>query len=66
MENIDGGVCILTYGSPQAGQPAGEDPVSNQCQVTLDGVTVQLSSDQVAAEDLVALAHDVFDVAVKP
>ena len=64
MENIDDGVCILTYGSLQAGQPAGEEPVSNQCQLTLDGVTVQLSSDQVSAEDLVALAHDVLDVAV--
>lgn len=62
MEKVGDGVCILTIGASQQGMPA---QTSSQCQVTRDGVTVQLSSDTVTAEDLMDLADDVFTAAVE-
>lgn len=62
MENIGGGVCIITSGASQQGMPA---QTASECQVTRDGVTVQLSSDTVTAEDLMDLADDVFEAAVE-
>lgn len=62
MEKVDDGVCILTIGSSQQGMPA---QTASECQVSRDGVTVQLSSDTVSAEDLMALADDVFEAAVE-
>lgn len=57
MEEIDGAACILTYGQSQ-GADLG-DPTSTQCQLARDGLTVQVQSNQVAGEDLVALADAV-------
>ena len=64
MENVGAGVCILTVGQLQQGQT--EAPTSSECQVTRDGITAQLSSDTIPAEDLMALADDVFKAAVEP
>jgi hypothetical protein len=64
MQNVGDGVCILTVGQLQQGQA--EAPTSSECQVTRDGITAQLSSDTIPAEDLVALADDVFEAAVEP
>ena len=63
MQNVDDGVCIITVGQVQQGQT--EAPTSSECQVTRDGVTVQLSSDTIPAADLMALADDVFKAAVE-
>ncbi len=41
-------------------------PTSSECQVSRDGVTVQVSADQVTADDLVELADDVLEVVVQP
>ncbi|MGB0099730.1 MAG: hypothetical protein WBP61_05560 [Nocardioides sp.] len=59
MATVGDGVCILTYGQSQ-GDSVGE-PVSSQCQVTRDGVTVQLQSNQVPAADLIDLADAVLE-----
>lgn len=64
MQNVGDGVCILTVGQLEQGQT--EAPTSSECQVTRDGITVQLSSDTITAEDLMALAADVFEAAVEP
>ncbi|GAA4362130.1 hypothetical protein ACFPKY_15025 [Nocardioides caricicola] len=63
MQKVGDGVCILTSGATQMGAPG---PTASECQVSHDGVTVQVSSDTVAAEDLVGLAADVFKAAVEP
>jgi hypothetical protein len=59
MENVDGAACIVSYGQSQ-GQGLG-DPTSTQCQLSEDGLTVQVQSAQVTAEDLAALSHEVLD-----
>lgn len=65
MRAVDDGVCILTIGQMQPGQPGAEVQTSSECQVTRDGVTVQVSADQVPAGDLVELADQVFELAVE-
>lgn len=57
MQDIDGAACIVTYGQSQ-GADLG-DPTSTQCQLSRDGLTVQVQSNQVAGEDLVALADEI-------
>lgn len=57
MQDIDGAACILTYGQSQ-GADLGA-PTSTQCQLSRDGLTVQVQSNQVAGEELVALADAV-------
>lgn len=59
MENIDGAACIVGYGQSQDGSLG--DPTSTQCQLSQDGLTVQVQSNQVLGEDLVALAHGILD-----
>jgi hypothetical protein len=59
MRSVGDGVCILTTGQLD---PAADVQTASECQVSRDGITVQLSSDQVSAEDLVALADDVLEV----
>lgn len=58
MKSVGDGACILTTGQAD---PAADIQTASQCQVSHDGLTVQLFSDQVPAEDLVALAADVFE-----
>lgn len=60
MRSVGDGVCILTVGQMDPTQPAAEVQTASECQVSRDGITVQLSSDQVSAKDLVDLADDVF------
>jgi hypothetical protein len=57
MENVDGAACILGYGQSQDGSLG--DPTSTQCQLSEDGLTVQVQSNQVVAEDLVALSREI-------
>jgi hypothetical protein len=59
MEDVGGAACILTYGQSE-GEELG-DPTSSQCQLSRDGLTVQVQSNQVPAEDLVELADAVLD-----
>lgn len=57
MAAVGDGACILTYGQPQAEGQA--PPVGfSQCQVAEGGVTVQIGSSAVGAEDLVSVADD--------
>lgn len=58
MERIDGAACIVTYGQSE-GEGLG-DPMSSQCQLSRDGLTVQVQGES-SAEDLVALAGAVLD-----
>ena len=57
MKRVGDGVCILSYTQP--GTPA---PAFSQCQVTHGGLTTQVGSTAVAAEDLVALGDRVLSV----
>jgi hypothetical protein len=59
MENVDGAACILSYGQSQ-GAGLG-DPTSTQCQLSEGGLTAQVQSTQVNAEDLVELARAVLE-----
>jgi hypothetical protein len=53
-------VCILSYGQGSTGQSA-PAPVFNQCQVSRDGVTVQIGASSVPADDLVTAADALLD-----
>jgi len=55
LATVDGGACILAYGQP-AGDGSKPEPVSSQCQVTRDGLTVQIQSGAVDAQELVSIA----------
>ena len=66
MKNVGDGVCILTIGQIQPGQAAADVPTSSECQVSSDGLTVQLSSDDITAGDLVDLADEILAVVVQP
>jgi hypothetical protein len=60
VTNVGDAVCILSYGQGSTGaEPA--DPVFSQCQVTRDGVTAQIGSSDVDAQDLVGTADDLLD-----
>jgi hypothetical protein len=59
MTTVGGGVCIITNGQSQTGEPA--DPAFSQCQVSRGGLTVQIGSAAIAAEDLVKVAGDLLD-----
>jgi hypothetical protein len=59
MENVDGAACIVGYGQSQGGGVG--DPTSTQCQLSQDGLTVQVQSNQVTSEDLATLAHEILD-----
>jgi hypothetical protein len=59
MKEVGDGVCILSFGQAQAGQEASAEPVSSECQVSDDGLTAQVQSNQVPAADLVKLADGV-------
>lgn len=59
MDKVGDGVCILTYGQSQDGSAG--DPVSSQCQVTRGGLTVQIESNGVPADDLVTAADGLLD-----
>ena len=61
MENVGDGVCILTSGQAQPGIAEAGLQTSSQCQVSRDGLTVQLSSDEVPADELVDVAADVIE-----
>jgi hypothetical protein len=58
MRTVGDGACILTTGQTD---PAADVQTASQCQVSRDGLTVQLSSDVVAADDLVDVADDVLE-----
>lgn len=55
MENIDGAACILSYGQSEDGSVG--EPASTQCQLSGDGLTVQVQSNQVPGDALVELAN---------
>lgn len=57
MENVDGAACVLSYGQSESQDGALGDPTSTQCQLSEDGLTVQVQSNQVDAEALVELAR---------
>lgn len=59
MAAVGDGVCALTYAQSADGSLG--DPTQVQCQVTRDGLTVQVQAGGIDAEDLVALATDVLD-----
>jgi hypothetical protein len=61
MESVDGAACILSYGQSQSQDGALGDPTSTQCQLSADGLTVQVQSNQVGAEDLAALSHEILE-----
>lgn len=65
MRNVGDGVCILSVGQAQPGQSAADVSTSSECQVSRDGLTVQLSADEVSAEDLVDLADEILAVVVE-
>ena len=65
MRSVGDGVCILTIGQTVEGQSPADVQTSSECQVSRDGVTVQVSADQVAADDLVELADAVHEVVVQ-
>lgn len=59
MRNVGDGVCILTHESTQAAtQTSGPRSAYSQCQVTHGGVTVQIASDAIEAEQLVDVADE--------
>lgn len=60
MTNVGDGVCILTYGQP-TGDGSEPQPAFSQCQVTRDGLTAQIGSAAVSAEDLVDVADELLD-----
>jgi len=57
---VGDGVCILSYGQGSTGEEPAE-PVFSQCQVTRDGLTVQIGASEVDAEDLVDTADTLLD-----
>jgi hypothetical protein len=59
MAKVGEGVCILIYGQPQSGGSG--DPLATQCQVTRDGVTVQVQASGLEAKDLVAAGSGLLD-----
>lgn len=59
MTQVGDGVCILSFGQAMGGD-AGE-PVFSQCQVTHDGLTAQVGSGAVPAEELVGIADELLD-----
>ena len=63
MSKIGDGACIITTAQLQPGQEGAQ--TSSECQVSRGDITVQVSSHQVSAEDLVKLADAVFEVAVQ-
>jgi hypothetical protein len=60
MTTVGDGACILTFGQP-TGDGSEQQPVFSQCQVTRDGLTVQIGSAAVGAEDLVDVADELLD-----
>lgn len=60
MTTVGDGACILTYGQP-TGDGSEPEPVSSRCQVTHDGLTVQVESGAVDAEELVDVADALLD-----
>lgn len=59
MEQVGDGACILTYGQSTDGGTG--DPAQSQCQVTQDGLTVQIQSNGVEAAELVKVADGILD-----
>lgn len=57
MTEVGDGVCILTYGQPAA-DGSEPEPAFSQCQVTRDGLTVQIGSAAVGADELVDVAGE--------
>lgn len=60
MSKVGDGVCILTYGQP-AGDGSAPAPAFSQCQVTRGGLTVQIGSAAIDAEELVDVAGELLD-----
>jgi hypothetical protein len=56
MKAVGDGVCILTYGQAQAGAPAPANPGDSQCQVSRDGLTVQIEAGDMDPAELVKAA----------
>jgi hypothetical protein len=56
MARVGDGACILTFGQAAPGEEA--EPAFSQCQVSDGGLTVQIGSAAVPAEDLVDVAGD--------
>lgn len=56
MTSVGDGACIISYGQSSTG--GAPEPAFSQCQVTSDGITVQIGSGAVTAEDLVDVADD--------
>lgn len=56
IKNVGDGVCIISYSQSSTGGEA--EPAFSQCQVTSGGITVQIGSAAVTAEDLVGVADD--------
>lgn len=59
MAAVGDGACILEYGQGTDGSTG--DPTSSRCQVSQDGLTVQIVSSGVAAEDLVGVADGILE-----
>ncbi|MCB0895144.1 MAG: hypothetical protein H6529_15510 [Nocardioides sp.] len=59
MEAVGDGACILTYGQSTDGSAG--TPSQSECQVSQDGLTVQIQSSGVEAAELVKVADGILD-----
>jgi hypothetical protein len=68
MDRVGDAVCILTYGQSQSATGAtadAGDPASSQCQITRDGLTVQIQAQGLDTQKIVDAGDGLLDDLVK-
>ncbi|MBZ5740432.1 hypothetical protein [Nocardioides mangrovi] len=65
MEAVGDGACILTYGQSQTDGTDVGDPSTIQCQISRDGLTVQIEASGMKADDIVDTGDALLDELVK-